>query len=442
MPTINGTNFSDNLSVPFFSNLPYIINGFDSNDTITGGSGDSTINGGLGNDSLLGGFGLGNQNSSIDGGAGNDTITGGSGNNSLLGGEGDDSLLGGFGLDNQNSIDGGAGNDTITGGSGNNSLLGGEGDDSLLGGFGNDTLIGGAGTDTLTGGFGNDVFKFNSVSESKPGVLRDVITDFEGGLSDFDPDQIDLSTIDGNSTIAGKQAFTFIGASAFSAPGQVRYSGDILQANTDQNLSADFEIQLIGTPPLIASDIIFNDSGDFSFSSTDSSSSSDNSSSSSGDNSSSSSSSSSSGNSTFNVSGGNSTLIGGNGNDTFNIGSDKDSLIGSAGNDVLTGGLGNDIFKFNSVSDSPPGLSRDVITDFVGNGNLPGDQIDLSSIDANSTIAGKQAFTFIGTRPFSAVGQIRYAAGILQGNTAGNLSANFEIQLTGAPPLVASDIIL
>ncbi|MEH2435258.1 MAG: hypothetical protein V7K25_13560 [Nostoc sp.] len=83
-----------------------------------------------------------------------------------------------------------------------------------------------------------------------------------------------------------------------------------------------------------------------------------------------------------------------------------------------------------------------MITDFVGNGNLPGDRIDLSTIDANSNITGNQAFTFIGTRPFSAVGQIRYAAGILQGNTAGNLSAEFEIGLRGTPQLVASDIIL
>ncbi|MEH1873874.1 hypothetical protein [Nostoc sp.] len=51
-----------------------------------------------------------------------------------------------------------------------------DGNDTIKGKDGDDTLIGGAGTDTLTGGFGNDVFKFNSVSESKPGVLRDVIS--------------------------------------------------------------------------------------------------------------------------------------------------------------------------------------------------------------------------------------------------------------------------
>ncbi|MEH2062748.1 MAG: hypothetical protein V7K50_10765 [Nostoc sp.] len=243
MATINGTNGPDNLSVPFSNSfLPYIINGFDGNDTIRGGLGDNTINGGLGNDSLVGGDSVFRGNT-INGGDGNDTIRGGLGDNTINGGLGNDSLVGSSSLFG-NRIDGGDGNDTIKGG------------------FRNDTLIGGAGTDILTGGFSNDIFKFNSVSESKPGVLRDVITDFEGGIrgfggfGGFNRDQIDLSTIDANSTIAGNQAFTFIGTRAFSAPGQVRYSGGILQANIDRNLSADFEIQLVGAPQLLASDII------------------------------------------------------------------------------------------------------------------------------------------------------------------------------------------
>ncbi|MEH1997751.1 MAG: hypothetical protein V7L00_03060 [Nostoc sp.] len=120
----------------------------------------------------------------------------------------------------------------------------------------------------------------------------------------------------------------------------------------------------------------------------------------------------------------------------------NDLLNGGAGTDTLYGGDGNDVFQFDSVSDSQPGLSRDIIKDFVGNGNLPGDRIDLSRIDANSTIKGDQAFTYIGSRAFTAAGQIRYSKDILQGNTDNNLSANFEIQLEGSPLLVASDIIV
>ncbi|MEH2212728.1 hypothetical protein [Nostoc sp.] len=51
MPTINGTNQPDTLGIPS-SILPYIINGFDGNDTIRGGSGNDTINGGSGDDRI------------------------------------------------------------------------------------------------------------------------------------------------------------------------------------------------------------------------------------------------------------------------------------------------------------------------------------------------------------------------------------------------------
>ena len=139
----------------------------------------------------------------------------------------------------------------------------------------------------------------------------------------------------------------------------------------------------------------------------------------------------------------NNQLSGGNGNDTINGGSGNDRLIGGNGTDLLTGGSGNDIFDFNSVSESKPGVLRDVINNFVGNGNLSGDQIDLFNIDANSgTLSVNDAFTFIGANPFTASAQVRYVGGILQANINGNLAADFEIRLAGAPQLVASDIIL
>ena len=166
-------------------------------------------------------------------------------------------------------INGGAGNDTIYGGgssdaiqgddfygvAGNDYIYGQEDNDYLYGVGGNDTLIGGTGKDTLIGGTGNDVFQFDSVSDSQPGLSRDIIKDFVGnGI--FTGDLIDLSRIDANTNITGDQAFTYIGSGAFTAPGQIRYSGDILQGNTDSNLAANFEIQLEGSPLLVASDII------------------------------------------------------------------------------------------------------------------------------------------------------------------------------------------
>ena len=187
-----------------------------------------------------------------------------------INGFGGDDTLGGLDLFSSYIINGGAGNDLVFGNDNNDVLIGDDFDggvagndflagfdsnDALYGVGGNDTLYGGTGTDTLYGGTGNDVFQFDSVSESQPGLSRDIIDDFVGN-GNLPGDRIDLSRIDANTTIKGDQAFTYIGSRGFTAPGQIRYSKDILQGNTDSNLSANFEIQLKGSPLLVASDII------------------------------------------------------------------------------------------------------------------------------------------------------------------------------------------
>lgn len=219
--TVNGTNDADILTDdnrPLPDGYPLLLP--ESNLV--------TINGFGGDDILIGrdlfSFYM------INGGAGNDLVIGSYNNDVLIG----------------DDFDGVAGNDYLAGLDGN---------DALYGVGGNDTLIGGGGTDKLIGGTGNDVFRFDSVSDSQPGLLRDIIKDFVGN-GNLPGDRIDLSGIDANTTIKGDQAFTYIGSRAFTAPGQIRYSGDILQGNTDSNLSANFEIQLEGSPLLMASDII------------------------------------------------------------------------------------------------------------------------------------------------------------------------------------------
>ena len=182
---------------------------------------------------------------------GNSTLIGGSGNSLLNGGGGNDSLSGGAGND---TLNGGAGNDRLNGGTGNDILTGGTGSDTLIGGDGNDVLTGGSGNDILTGGSGNDIFKYNSISDT-PLSSRDLIADFRGNGSSLG-DQIDLSNIDANSTIGGNQAFTFIGSAQFSAPGQIRYSGGIIEGSIDGDQSAEFQIRLIGAPQLVSTDLI------------------------------------------------------------------------------------------------------------------------------------------------------------------------------------------
>jgi Ca2+-binding RTX toxin-like protein len=97
------------------------------------------------------------------------------------------------------------------------------------------------------------------------------------------------------------------------------------------------------------------------------------------------------------------------GNDTLSGGASADLIYGGVGNDSITGrgsrddlwgddtatlavNAGRDTFDFNAISESGTTSStRDIIRDF-NNGD---DRIDLSTIDANTTVGGNQAFTVL-----------------------------------------------
>ncbi|NGZ59502.1 MAG: hypothetical protein CV081_03225 [Nitrospira sp. LK265] len=163
----------------------------------------------------------------------------------------------------------------------------------------------------------------------------------------------------------------------------------------------------------------------------------------------------------------NGTLNGGAGNDNLGVDNFQGWLNGGDGNDVLevsgaiadsfatvNGGAGADVIElgvfttvtcdYNAVSESPAGLGRDKIVGFVGD-DAAGDKIDLTTIDANTTVSGNQAFIWGG--PFTA-GHLQYAGGVLSGNTDADAAAEFQIQLLGAPALFVqaghpgSDILL
>ena len=124
----------------------------------------------------------------------------------------------------------------------------------------------------------------------------------------------------------------------------------------------------------------------------------------------------------------NNILHGKRGSDVILGHAGSDTLIGGLGLDILTGGKGADIFLYQSTLESGNNpASRDIITDFKGS---KGDKIDLSSIDAFSELAGKQAFAYIGSSMFSGTqGEIRFASGILAINTGNDRVADMEISL-------------
>lgn len=238
-----------------------VLSGMGGNDNLWGGSGNDLLNGGAGADSMNGGDGSDTyivdnagdkveeffENSDVDLVKASVTYTLGEGieNLTLTGG----ATIDGTGNAQRNVITGNGANNVLSGQDGNDHLHGNSGSDLLIGGNGNDLLIGGAGSDTLAGGSGTDIFRYTSVSDSPAGTGRDVITDFSGAGAAVG-DKIDLAAIDANTVVSGNQSFTYIGSAAFTAAGQLRYSGGVLSGSTDADASSEFQIQLVGGPAL------------------------------------------------------------------------------------------------------------------------------------------------------------------------------------------------
>lgn len=346
--------------------------------TIVGTSGNNpNLNGagerdyifGLAGNDTLRGFGNHDQ---LFGGSGNDQLFGGTGNDRLKGGLGNDLLNGGDGIDTADysnaTIDppgsvgpifttgatagvtvdlnltgaqntGGAGTDTLvsienlTGSSFNDTLTGNSGNNTLLGLGGNDTLNGGSGNDILNGGSGNDTLSGgagNDTADYSTATAGVTVTLFDGdGQATGGAGTDQLVSIE---NVTGSEAH----APFFDSGGN-----DILTGDSGNN-------RLSG---LSGIDLLFGKDG-------------------------------------------NDQLFGGFGADFLNGGNDNDRLVGGFGGDTLNGGRGNDIFDYNESQESPfNGQDEDLIIGFAGAGTAIGDQIDLSTIDADLTLPGNQAFT-------------------------------------------------
>jgi serralysin len=147
--------------------------------------------------------------------------------------------------------------------------------------------------------------------------------------------------------------------------------------------------------------------------------------------------------------------IGGNGGDfiigngvanQLNGGDGNDTLRGGGGIDLLFGEAGADIFDFDAKADAPKGINLDVIGDFSGSGG-DGDRIDLSTIDAKSTIKHNQTFKFIGTAKFHhKAGELHYVdnggSRLVEGDINGDGKADFRVEVHGVGTLLAGDFVL
>jgi hypothetical protein len=143
--------------------------------------------------------------------------------------------------------------------------------------------------------------------------------------------------------------------------------------------------------------------------------------------------------------GGKFRLWGGAAADDLRGGTGDDLIYGGNGGDSLRGGGGSDVFRYQSITESTSS-GQDGIQDFAS-----GDLIDLSSIDANTALAGDQAFNFIGGGPFTnQAGQLRATSvpasnlWTVYGDIDGNGVADFQISVVTAPLhlFTAGDFVL
>ena len=424
MTTFYGTNGNDTWSSWMSSTTgegtddPDTFFGFDGADWIEGEEGNDYIVGGAGADYLLGeegldtasysdslvgvgvnlttGYGYGGTAAgdilvsieNVTGSWYNDFLIGTDGDNVLTGLSGDDILDGGFSTD---TLYGDADNDTLKGGGGADRLYGGTGTDTasyfdsydgvlvslitgtaaygdaegdrldsienLMGSRYDDILWGDNGSNGINGMDGNDTIRgFGDADSLLGGDGNDQL--FGGDGDDLLSGDEGIDTMDGG---LGNDTYYVDNFLDVAAEGIERGSVDQVKTSVTYILGKGSEVEILETTDPRASTRLDLSGNEF-----------------------------------------NNTIIGNEGNNT---------IVGYGGRDVLTGGGSGDVFVWTSTAETRQAATdADVVTDF---NRLVGDQIAVNLIDADPTIAGDQAFKFVGvvdfqTSFFTGAGEIGY----------------------------------
>jgi Ca2+-binding RTX toxin-like protein len=368
---------------------------------------------------------------------GDDTLKGGDGDDVLIGGDGADVLNGGASVDTAVyhdyegvvvSLSAGTGNggsaagdmliaiENVTGTFVDDSLTGNAAVNVLQGSSGNDVLRGEAGADTLSGGAGVDTASY---STSLAGVTVNLAT---GLTSGGDAQGDSLTAIE---NVAGSVYDDVLNGDGGANGLQGLLGNDVLRGGAgadtfDGGLGIDtvsyFESSLSVAVSLATGKGAGGDAqGDIL-----------------------------NGIERLSGSQANDGLEGNAGANSLQGWDGNDALVGGKGKDTLTGGIGADRFYFTAPDDSVVGAGADVITDFS---HAQFDRMDLHLVDADSSVVGDQAFSFIGTGLYTGVaGQLRYvmSGGVttIAGDIDGDKVSDFHIQLSGAIGLVAVDFVL
>jgi Ca2+-binding RTX toxin-like protein len=398
-------------------------------DTLNAGSGADQVTGGAGADKVIQGAGsvtayLGFGNDTLDA---SNKFAGGDSGDTVFGQDGDDRvLLAGCAAGAGHSVEGGAGNDLIS--------VNYQGDvtshNTLNGGDGADTIGAGAGRDVIDGGDGNDVISVNAD-----------VASVRGGKGD---DSVSQSAYNGGMPFAGQlydggQGTDSLALSSLLVAGKLDLSKadkDVVTAEGGHIIH--FERFGIYYHATTLSRIVtggLNDTVDGSTSAgilIDGGGGND---------------------SLYGRGSGSPTLMGGAGDDVLygyangcesHGGDGSDRFVSFSGVQMLTGDAGADTFVWQSTSYSTVDKAgRDVITDFS---TVDGDHIDLSSIDADATIAGNDAFHWAGRHFGGHAGELICSGTggkyYVQGDVNGDGAADFAITVFSAAAPGAGDFVL
>ena len=409
---VAGSNYNDHLFGDGGWNKLY---GWDGNDELHGRGGYDHLEGMDGNDLLDGGEGP----DVLDGGDGIDTAYYGSApsavNVSLESGKGYWGDSAGDTLSNIENLTGSNFDDQLLGDGNNNVLDGGDGNDYLKGGGGADKLYGGPGNDTAAYGDSNvgvyvSLHSGAAVNGTATGdsfsSIENLTGSYHGDVLEGDGYVNKLQGMDGDDVLQGYgSADTIDGGDGIDT---AIYGGSsagvtILLNNLGTGVGSGGDAQ--GDTLISIENLRGSNYADTLM-----------------------------GNNDANV------LEGWGGNDKLKGSGGADTLIGGLGADTMYGGPGADKFVLEALGDTGvKSGSMDIIMDF----NLADqDKIDVHSIDANATLPGNQAFTFIEDDAFSAAGQIRYSNNgvdtFIELNTDNILVPDAVIQISGLHTVDAS----
>lgn len=346
------------------------------------------------------------------------TINGDAGNNILVGTDGDDTL------------NGHAGNDDLTGGAGNDTLLGGDGSDSLNLDAGNDILDGGTGVDWVRASSSTPaVIDLALTGAQDTGSGLDTLRSIENVAGGAGADRL-LGSDSSNSLVGGAGNDVLVGRGGDDrlegSDGDDRLDLDAGNDMLDGGTGSDW-VEVTGTTA--ATIDLAKTAAQATGYGTDTISNVENASGSSG------------ADKLFGTDGAN--ILQGNAGDDLLYGrGGADTLVAGAGKDTLYGGVDGvrDVFVFASTTHSVVGAKRDSIYDFVSGV----DDLDLSGLDANTSLTGDQSFAFSGTT--AAAHAVWFAASrsevIVRADVNGDKVADVEIRLVGVTALTAGDFIL